>query len=50
MQFHSGFLSLIFFASVGGIFLPTLIVVILTTIITPILLRLDFSHKIEKAK
>lgn len=30
------------------IFLPTLIVVILTTIITPILLKLIFSHKIEK--
>lgn len=30
------------------IFLPTLIVVILTTIITPILLKLAFSHKIEK--
>lgn len=30
------------------IFLPTLIVVILTTIITPILLKLSFSHKIEK--
>jgi len=28
------------------IFLPTLIVVILTTIITPILLKLSFSHKI----
>lgn len=31
------------------IFLPTLIVVILTTIITPILLKLTFSHKIEKS-
>lgn len=31
------------------IFLPTLIVVILTTIITPILLKLSFSHKIEKS-
>jgi Kef-type K+ transport system membrane component KefB len=31
------------------IFLPTLIVVILTTIITPILLKLAFSHKIEKS-
>lgn len=30
------------------IFLPTLIVVILTTIITPILLKLAFSHKTEK--
>ncbi|KAA8674512.1 cation:proton antiporter [Clostridium sp. HV4-5-A1G] len=30
------------------IFLPTLIVVILTTIITPILLKLAFSHRIEK--
>ncbi|MDS0525758.1 cation:proton antiporter [Clostridium sp. SHJSY1] len=30
------------------VFLPTLIVVILTTIITPILLKLSFSHKIEK--
>ncbi|WP_143316322.1 cation:proton antiporter [Clostridium sp. HBUAS56017] len=30
------------------VFLPTLIVVILTTIITPILLKLAFSHKIEK--
>lgn len=30
------------------IFLPTLIVVILTTIITPILLKLAFSYKIEK--
>lgn len=30
------------------IFLPTLIVVILTTIITPILLKLTFSHKVEK--
>lgn len=30
------------------IFLPTLIVVILTTIITPILLKLAFSHKVEK--
>ncbi|MFT8316205.1 MAG: cation:proton antiporter [Clostridium sp.] len=31
------------------IFLPTLIVVILTTIITPILIKLSFSHKIEKS-
>lgn len=31
------------------IFLPTLIVVILTTIITPILLKLAFSHKIGKS-
>ncbi|MDP4176772.1 MAG: cation:proton antiporter [Bacillota bacterium] len=31
------------------IFLPTLIVVILTTIITPILLKLAFSHRIEKS-
>jgi Kef-type K+ transport system membrane component KefB len=31
------------------IFLPTLMVVILTTIITPILLKLAFSHKIEKS-
>ncbi len=31
------------------IFLPTLIVVILTTIITPILLKLAFSHKVEKS-
>ncbi|HBC97873.1 MAG TPA: cation:proton antiporter [Clostridium sp.] len=30
------------------IFLPTLIVVILTTIITPVLLKLSFSHKVEK--
>lgn len=30
------------------IFLPTLIVVIMTTIITPILLKLTFSHKLEK--
>ncbi|EFG89335.1 transporter, monovalent cation:proton antiporter-2 (CPA2) family protein [Clostridium carboxidivorans P7] len=30
------------------IFLPTLIVVILTTIITPILLKLAFSHRVEK--
>lgn len=30
------------------IFLPTLIVVILTTIITPVLLKLSFSHRIEK--
>lgn len=29
------------------IFLPTLIVVILTTIITPVLLKLAYSHKIE---
>lgn len=29
------------------IFLPTLIVVILTTIVTPVLLKLAFSHKIE---
>lgn len=31
------------------IFLPTLIVVILTTIITPVLLKLAFSHKVEKS-
>lgn len=31
------------------IFLPTLIVVILTTIITPVLLKLAFSHKIGKS-
>lgn len=31
------------------IFLPTLIVVVLTTIITPILLKTAFSHKIEKS-
>ncbi|AKA69626.1 cation:proton antiporter [Clostridium scatologenes] len=31
------------------IFLPTLIVVILTTIITPILLKLAFSHKVGKS-
>lgn len=30
------------------IFLPTLIVVILTTIITPVLLKLSFSHRIGK--
>lgn len=30
------------------VFLPTLIVVILTTIITPILLKLSFSHRNEK--
>ncbi|URZ02205.1 cation:proton antiporter [Clostridium felsineum] len=30
------------------VFLPTLIVVILTTIITPLLLKIVFSHKIEK--
>lgn len=30
------------------IFLPTLIVVILTTVITPILLKFAFSHKIQK--
>ncbi|OPJ59574.1 cation:proton antiporter [Clostridium oryzae] len=30
------------------IFLPTLIVVILTTIITPILLKVSFSHRLEK--
>ncbi|AJA48904.1 Na(+)/H(+)-K(+) antiporter GerN [Clostridium pasteurianum DSM 525 = ATCC 6013] len=30
------------------VFLPTLIVVILTTIITPILLKISFSHKNEK--
>ena len=30
------------------IFLPTIIVVILTTIITPILLKFAFSHKMEK--
>ncbi|MFT4145812.1 MAG: cation:proton antiporter [Mobilitalea sp.] len=31
------------------IFLPTLIVVILTTILTPILLKMSFSHKTEKS-
>lgn len=31
------------------VFLPTLIVVILTTIITPILLKLAFSHKVGKS-
>lgn len=30
------------------IYLPTIIVVIITTIITPILLKLSFSHKLEK--
>ena len=30
------------------VFLPTLIVVILTTIVTPVLLKLTFSHKLEK--
>ena len=29
------------------VFLPTLIVVILTTIVTPVLLKLTFSHKLE---
>ncbi len=31
------------------VFLPTIVVVILTTIVTPILLKLSFSHKYEKA-
>ncbi|MBC2579537.1 cation:proton antiporter [Clostridium sp. DJ247] len=31
------------------IFLPTIIVVILTTIITPVLLKISFSHKLEKS-
>lgn len=31
------------------IFLPTLIVVILTTIIAPVLLKLAFSHRVEKS-
>lgn len=31
------------------VFLPTLLVVILTTIITPILLKITFSHHIEKS-
>lgn len=31
------------------IFLPTLIVVILTTIVTPVLLKLAFSHNVEKS-
>lgn len=31
------------------VFLPTLIVVILTTIVTPVLLKLAFSHKVEKS-
>ncbi len=31
-----------------AVFLPTLIVVILTTIVTPILLKLAFSHKLER--
>lgn len=30
------------------IFLPTIIVVILTTVITPVLLKMTFSHKLEK--
>jgi len=30
------------------VFLPTLIVVILTTIVTPVLLKMTFSHKLEK--
>lgn len=30
------------------VFLPTLIVVILTTIVTPVLLKLAFSHKLER--
>lgn len=30
------------------VFLPTLIVVILTTIVTPVLLKLTFSHRFEK--
>jgi Kef-type K+ transport system membrane component KefB len=29
------------------IFIPTILVVLLTTIITPILLKLVFSHKVE---
>ncbi|MCH3965943.1 MAG: cation:proton antiporter [Clostridium sp.] len=32
----------------GEIFVPTLIVVILTTIVTPVLLKMAFSHKNEK--
>ena len=31
------------------VFLPTLIVVILTTILTPILLKMSFTHKLEKS-
>lgn len=31
------------------IFFPTILVVILTTVITPVLLKLSFSHKYEKA-
>lgn len=31
------------------IFLPTIIVVILTTVITPVLLKMTFSHRLEKA-
>jgi len=31
------------------VFLPTLVVVILTTIVTPVLLKLSFAHKYEKA-
>lgn len=31
------------------VFLPTIIVVILTTVITPILLKISFSHRITKA-
>lgn len=31
------------------IFLPTLIVVILTTVVTPVLLKISFSHRNEKA-
>jgi Kef-type K+ transport system membrane component KefB len=30
------------------VFLPTIVVVILTTVITPVLLKLSFSHKYEK--
>ena len=30
------------------IFIPTILVVLLTTIVTPILLKLSFSHKNEK--
>jgi len=30
------------------IFIPTLIVVLLTTIVTPILLKLAFTHKVDK--
>lgn len=31
------------------VFLPTLVVVILTTIVTPVLLKFSFAHKYEKA-